>query len=650
MESVPFEKFGISQCKFDECDQKFNTNSVALAVWLYGVILLKQLKSPILTEERELEAKEDILGITLTEQETLKMREETKGFIGITCPKCRKTSLYETNYNGLTDFEMMLQSSLKNRSHFHEKPYEFSTTKPIPIALKYYSPVQMPSDLRERFSEESFYYSEYAYEGVLPFSDELGVSFVDDTLNPPENSFASYSEWSVPEPAGSSVCLEWFDEKKLSEIIEHENEKSVRILPRYHYYQDLMDKCDNLLRYKLYTGSNFDQELKKIENLLEEDLLDEEAKRPFRFHHVAVKRSKRHQQYLDFDPKKFGKFLNILISEPIEFNPFVKDNKWINNYLWADKDPFKGQGLPMDFAFEDQDDKNDVKSDELKKSHNKMVSLVQGNFHKQYVQEFLRENLVDFLEEYEELIQRNKFSYAHVWKLKESYLEGLYRAANRGLRDDKPFSMHAEGEVWKIRFNNNTKSYKNDLGFLWIYMALQYKGKPVYYSSLHDTYSTKPGAIQNDNEIIVYMKNKEELSVNTGGNLTKQYYSDKKAVLNYKKRTETILTALENARAHGESEQAYELERELKKLTNEIKIAGIDCKIENYKIVRFKAKKFKDSNYEDINDKIKKNFRDALKKIKKEQPVLFEHFNTHIKRKGGAFIYEPPEEIAWHLD
>ena len=58
------------------------------------------------------------------------------------------------------------------------------------------------------------------------------------------------------------------------------------------------------------------------------------------------------------------------------------------------------------------------------------------------------------------------------------------------------------------------------------------------------------------------------------------------------------------------------------------------------------------TKYKIINDKIKKNYRDAMGKIKsiREAKELHKHFSKHIRSEGGAFIYTPSENIKWYIN
>ena len=81
------------------------------------------------------------------------------------------------------------------------------------------------------------------------------------------------------------------------------------------------------------------------------------------------------------------------------------------------------------------------------------------------------------------------------------------------------------------------------------------------------------------------------------------------------------------------------------------KIKNVDPKPgeKDYKLV---SQMFKDERYKQIGENIKKNYRDALNLLKKTKDAkdLHAHLLNSIRKEGGAFIYEPSEDIAWHLD
>ncbi len=181
-----------------------------------------------------------------------------------------------------------------------------------------------------------------------------------------------------------------------------------------------------------------------------------------------------------------GKFLDVLLSEPFPLGDILTQG--ICNYLWIEVDPFHNQAFPEAFVSDIKSDELKAKTEEKMKQHLKMVDRVQENFTKQYVQEFLKKNLIDFLEEYEERFHSKQFSYAYVWELKESFLEGLYEATNKGLRSDSPYAIYREGEGWRIVFNGKPISGLRGKGFLWIYYIISCPEKKVYYRALQEQF------------------------------------------------------------------------------------------------------------------------------------------------------------------
>ncbi|WP_156968229.1 hypothetical protein [Desulfobacter vibrioformis] len=66
--------------------------------------------------------------------------------------------------------------------------------------------------------------------------------------------------------------------------------------------------------------------------------------------------------------------------------------------------------------------------------------------------------------------------------------------------------------------------------------------------------------------------------------------------------------------------------------------------------IQFPAIVSPETDYKTINNMIKKNYLDAMKKLKSLDKNLHTYFSNHIRSEGGAFIYTPSEDITWHLD
>ncbi len=664
MESIAFEEFGIDKCRNENCNQLYNADSIKLAVWLYGVIFLH--------EEKQFECADPVFGPSENEKKI--MDEKTNGYAGITCPKCLKTNFYKMKAREIKKFKKFLNSwSMLKKSDPDDKGQSLTwMPELISVNLRYYSP----------FGERSaalkdFCIHEYAYDkpiDTLEFSDD----FITTILGEPKDlqgSFCSYDISDNIEPAGTYTGIYWFDEKSIAEITNDENEKKKRLFPRYHYFHDLMEKIDALLTYNYYYGRQIGQVLIDTEESMKKDLKN------YEFHYLKKEDIDKRKKQIEIDFEKSGKFFGILISDPIEFNLFIREPLKNCDYFWITGDPFSGKGMPEDFSFGSYSDEDTEFSTGVRNNHKKMVELIQENFHKQYVQEFLKDNLIDFLEEYEGLLQSSTFSYAAVWELKESYLKGLFKATQIGLRSELPYAMYREGEGWKIVFDGKSFGGLRGKGFLWMYLTLFHQPSPVYYTSLHDTYEAKSAQGTGDQvaygnnpdenfqsrghkdfeqetyekKTTEYMEKTEQLTETRSGVLTKQYYADPTTIKKFKEELEEKELAIEQAQSVGNIEL---LEERMDALTEflefyEKKIGIRKVKTgkgkRDYKII---SSKFKDERYQKINGKIKKNYRDALSVLKdiKEAEKLHAHFLKYFRSEDGAFIYEAPAGIDWHLD
>lgn len=667
MESVAFEEFGIKGCMFDDCDQQFNQDSIKVAVWLYGVVFLH--------EEKRYECADSIFG-ERSEHEKIIMDKQTEGFIGITCPKCLRTNLYKKRIQEIKEFKTFLNLwSLPNKNDpDHKRLLSSQMSELIPVNLRYYSPFRETNDVLNDFCIHSYAYDEPI--DTLNFSDDFAMTISGENKDL-QNSFSTYDISDKSEPVGTHISIYWFPKENIAEITKHENENGGRLFPRYHYFHDLMEKIDSLLKYNYFAGEQIDQMLADAENSMKTDLRNYEL----HYHRKERIEGQKRQNEIDFESPK--NFFDILISDPVELKPFMGETLTNCDYLWIKKNPFSGKGLPLDFSFGKQPDGYTEIAAELKSAHEKMVDLVQENYHKQYVQESLKDNLVDFLEQYEELIRFNTFSYASIWELKESYLEGLYKVVRKGLRNEVQYAMYREGDGWKITYDGKSFGGLRGKGFLWIYLTFLHQPSQVYYTSLHDTYEANPEEGTGDQVTFAdnsdeepkrrgytdfeqqayeekttdYMKNTEQVRITRSGILTKQFYADPITLKVLQEELEEKELAIDHAKLSRDIElfeaKMDDLIKFMEFLEKKYGIRKVKVKAKpgerDYKLI---SAKFKDERYRKINGRIKKNYRDALSKLKgvKDAKDLHAHLSKHFRSEDGAFIYSPPEDIIWHLD
>ncbi len=339
------------------------------------------------------------------------------------------------------------------------------------------------------------------------------------------------------------------------------------------------------------------------------------------------------------------------------------------DYLWAEIKPFEDRNLPESFVDEIDDTVLRLRTHEKLEKYSKMAKRALENANKQYVQDFLRENLVSFLEKYEKLILSNKFSYANVWQLKENCLIDLYGAVNKGLRDDMPYAMHREGEGWRIVFNGKPISGLRGKGFHWIYYIISNPNNKVYYRDLNELSVDKKKqkkATYIENELEGVLK-ADQLSVSDDSIFVNKNEIQKEELQTYKNLYKKLYLEKEQAVSKGNvtkvDRKMHDIKGVLQYLDEnniEYECKGPELKFKSKATTRTRdlteAKKttetedFTGTKYKVINDKIKKNYRDAMKKIKTVDKNLHSYFSDHIKSEDGAFIYSPPEDIFWHLD
>ena len=688
MESVPFEKFGIDKCLNENCNQQFTDHSIKLAVWLKGVIFLVQNMRYACNDS------------TSDQPLFFYHEKDINGYVGITCPKCQKTNLYRKSVEEVKQFKGFLSSGISTIGKETKSVIGNSSFRPyghFPLNLRYYSPIPLNGELQKKFDIEECAFDptdrNYFFDDIKIFirgqNNDLDSQFCSIIQEGYLNNDPLYGHASNSFPVGDEAYIYWFREDQIPTLIDFENEKNERIFPRYHYLPELLTKAAALLRYNYQSDTMSSKtrfELKfMMRKYCEQVTTDKNNKldQPPSFEDLLEKK----KNDIISDPKMPGNFLEFLFLEPHIVGDFPGQILKHSEFLWVENNPLNGRGLPDDFIFGKSYGDFGKMADEVLDSHRKRVERIRTNQSKQYVQEFLKENLVVFLKKYEALIQSNTFSYAAIWELKESYLEKLYQKVNIGLRDEVPYVIYREGNSWKIVFDGKPFGGLTGMGFLWLYLTILHQPSPVYYTALHDTYvakqnedtdnQTEYGSDPDDGASNVHRRGHadfeqesyekkrtenvqftDQMALTYSGVLTKQYYADPETLEKYGDELEDKEFALEKARSSGDLEELEEKMDDLSSFLETIeKYYGIrKIKIKarpgekDYKLV---SSKFKDKRHKKIGINIRKNYRDAITTLKKiKDPAindLLDHLSKHFRSEGGAFIYTPPEGFNWHL-
>jgi len=427
----------------------------------------------------------------------------------------------------------------------------------------------------------------------------------------------------------------------MAEITNYENEKKKKVFPRYHYFHDLMEKIDSLLKYNYYNGMQIGQVLIDTEESMKKDLKN------YEFHYLKKEDIEKRKKQIEIDFEKAGKFFGILISDPIEMNPFIREPLNNCDCFWVEGDPFYDKGIPKDFSFGNQSDEDTEFSTAIRNNHKKMVDLIQENFHKQYVQEFLKDNLIDFLKKYEGLTQSNKFSYAAVWELKERYLEGLHLKVLDGLSDESRYAMKREGKGWKIIFDGVISSPLTGRGFDYIYYLLSNENEYYYH---YELYLAGGGGNPDD-------RGKGKSTQNRGS----QVEHDDSSGDVYKKPQPMI----KQKELNGLFERMKKIENEIhdakefeKKRKEEALIDERDGLIKYIaQVYDFKKKKIRFEKNDDtikVTNSVGKAIERALERLKKQDKKAFEYIakaidHEHLYQETLSYRPAPDKKIYWIL-
>ena len=627
----------IPECPHKNCGQIFNESNLRLAIYLNGIFFLVKPE---------------------------------KGIIGFTCSQCQRTVTSSASYNDILRIKDILSNSPVEVVSYSESEDGKMLVNPkssFDPSLNYLSPFMLSAEV---INELDIDYFQSSNENDKVFSDQI----IDHVEKNPElkEKYCSFAG-DANNPISAFRTVYWFDDFSVEACLNYENENNVRIFPRYHYRTELVEQINSLLGINYFMGKTFEQAKEDHErehaqtiehltnvayenNLNFEKLLDEIniSKHPPLTHIIE-----QNQNRVANDPAIPAGFLNVLTSNPYPLGNFL--NAGICNYLWAEINPFENRPFPEFFIDEIDDPDLVVKIHEKNEEHITMAKRVQENSFKQYTQEFLRENVIDFLEEYEELITGNKFSYASVWELKESYLEGLYKTTNKGLSTEAPYVMSREGKnSWRMVFNNiKVEELLSGVGFAYIYYLLNNENDYYYHSDLilegkgnesreRKNKVKKKGGVykQDDGEAEFY----DDVSSDTTSKSEspekrreqqEPYYKLKKAIKEHE-------IKLLDAKKLGQDEKISQLTEKLKtlkKYKNETfdPRTKLPREITNQKI----------KNKKDI-DSVGKAIKRAFKQLEKKHPEAYQYLykaldGDHIYRDSLSYNPSPEHRVDWVL-
>lgn len=600
------------QCPHKDCGQIFNESNLRLAIYLNGIFFLVKPE---------------------------------KGIIGFTCPRCQRTVTNSASYNDILKIKDILSNSLVEIESYSENEDGKMLVNPkssFDASLDYLSPFMLGAEV---MNELDIRYLGLNYNKDIPASIEI-ERYTEEECPELKDWYCSFAG-DANNPISTFRTVYWFDEGNIGRCLNYEAEHRVRIFPRYHYRTDLVKQIHSLLGINYFMGKTFEQA--KVDHEKENAQLIENLTTYAREHNLNVEKLlednninesfalidiiEQNESRIANDPIIPAQFLKILTSGPDPLGNLTAD---ICNYLWASVNPFENRAFPEFFVDEIDDSDLGVKIQEKNKKHITMAKLVQENSNKQYVQDFLKTNVVDFVEEYEGAIQSNEFSYAHLWSLKDSYFAGLHKATLNGLSEQAPYVMKKEGKAWKMVFNGKTIGGLRQIGFSYLYHLICHPNEYFFHEDLFIAAGKGMPVSEAEDNNVEY--------VDAKGKPVATRAIDDKGLRDLFKRIKKLKSELDDAIDFKREEGGIKLNKELeqtKKYLNQV-----------YDKKKKRIRYLKDANAKKVTDSVGKAIKRALDDIQEENPDAYQHFSKAIGINNlyqDSLMYRPaPEDkIDW---
>jgi hypothetical protein len=385
------------------CGNKYSEDSINLAVFLYGLFCLQN---------------------------------KSTSFLGLTCPSCLKTIVIKESQSQSAIFKRV--SSLINfgGSSFEPKIEYINTI---------YNQNLFGKHVRELRQLGVKYFHSGMDEQIRQHISSMISTYVAE--NNLEDHLCSINDATIP-----SACIELFilfvNEEHLEDLVRFEEEKNIRIIPRYMHRQNIYNQIELFCSHYGF-GCDLDklvdiaqsnlQDLKRIadgNNWNLDEILSEDCT----ILHPGVLAGFRGSAIESgvFDFSAISNYMNILAADPPPWDFPAKNMDWIKEF-WSQPFSFKDQGVPTSL----ERLRGNYKTSNLREKHKIMVDEVIPVFPKDYVHKLLSFQYPVFISEYSQAVTRYAFSYADIWKLKERHLENIYKCV-RAKKATRPTFQHRE--------------------------------------------------------------------------------------------------------------------------------------------------------------------------------------------------------------
>lgn len=422
----------------DHCNCRLSEDSLNLAIFLYGFFSL---------------------------------HKRNKSYIGITCPSCMTTILIKENRSPASLF-IKLSSTISFGNLVLQ-------TQLIYFISNYHHGLvcQYLQDLKP--FKINYFHSGVSEDGLKSINDRIDCYIAENGL---DDHLCSFVAAGSPFPPIELLVL-WVDEQHIEELIKYEQENNVRIIPRYMFQMNLVDRIEAFCALYGF-HSNFDRligpaqanlRLVKSQNLEIDQILSENQeakyfdeddggnvlihKYPELFSSSILnpelidkyRRAKHPNSDNEFDDT--SEFINILAADPCPWDFPSIERDWIKD-LWKRPSPFQDQEIPTLLA----EYKKSYKNGDSSNQHNNRVAEIKSVFSKGYIQKYISSLFSGFIWDYSQIVNKYAFSYSDVWNLKERYLEKIYRCV-RNKKATRPHSQYKEAcrRAAKAKWAKNPK-------------------------------------------------------------------------------------------------------------------------------------------------------------------------------------------------
>lgn len=206
-------------------------------------------------------------------------------------------------------------------------------------------------------------------------------------------------------------------------------------------------------------------------------------------------------------------------------------------------------------------------------------------------------------------------------------------------KNDYEFSL--EGEIWKISYEGESKSFKNNKGLQYIYCLLGNSGDEISALELVREINKSPGPRNADYKNMNEDQLERQLMEDDLSIGSKDTLLDKEAIAAYRKYYSKLKDELEDETTSKCKEEKDDIEKEMEKVIK-VLTAGCDKNGEPRKIA---------DEAEKARKAIRKAIKESLDKIKDDKnghPVLWKHFKSTLTT-GKFCSYKSEKYIPWKL-